>query len=85
MKRKFTLYDLIQNTDFVQWVRTGKEESFSWNEWITHDPENKKKVRIAKSIVLSIESQDEKISSEKLTTIWKVIEDEMKDDSMDLE
>lgn len=75
MKRNFTHFELLQNSDFIHWVKTGEERSFSWSEWIKLNPENERNSQIARSLILSIECDDESDSSEKLKSMWDKIDD----------
>lgn len=75
MKRNFTHFELLQNSDFIHWVKTGEERSFSWSEWIKLDPENEKNSQIARSIILSIECDEDSDPSETLKSLWDNIDD----------
>lgn len=70
MKRKLTPVELLLNSDFIHWVRTGKEDGFLWTDWINLHPENEKASRIARSVIESIECKEEEDFTEKLSTLW---------------
>lgn len=70
MKRKFTPVELLLNSDFIHWVRTGKEDAFLWTDWVNLRPENEKASRIARSVIESIECKDDEDFTEELSTLW---------------
>ncbi len=70
MKRNFTSVELLLNSDFIHWVRTGKEDAFLWTDWVNLRPENEKASRIARSVIESIECEEDEDLTEKLSTLW---------------
>jgi len=70
MKRNFTPIELMLNSDFIQWVRTGQEDAFPWSDWVNLHPENEKANRIARTIIESIECEAEEDFTEKLSILW---------------
>lgn len=74
MKRNFTHLELLQNSDFIHWMRTDEERSFSWSEWVRSSPENEKNYLLARYILQIIEKRDIENIDEKLSNLWDEIE-----------
>ena len=77
MKRNFTCLELLQNSDFINWVKSDEKPSGLWHDWIKNDPENEIVYQKAKTIILSIELEEEESLIEKIRSLWNTIENEI--------
>ncbi|HLT93385.1 MAG TPA: hypothetical protein VKZ56_02435 [Membranihabitans sp.] len=78
MKRNITSLELLQNSDFINWIKSREGAHSSWHDWIKQDPANEKMYLQAKAVILSIETNEEESVSEKLKSIWDNIQKETK-------
>ena len=71
---QYTATDFALDDDFINWaLLSGKENDTFWNEYIFNNPEQKKNIEVAKNIILSFDTSEEKIPDEIKNRIWQSI------------
>lgn len=70
---KYTLEELIEDQDFVSWVKHNNN-SFIWNSFLSEHPEIRMKVREAKKIILSFKEEEEELKLDEVLSMWRKIE-----------
>jgi transmembrane sensor len=76
MKDKYLQYsipELAQDLDFIQWVKSGGRKSEDWGPWLQAHPEMNDKITEAKKMVRALRFEDDIISASTVDRIWEGI------------
>ncbi len=77
MKNFNSLKDLIEDSDFMDWVHNpGKAPDLKWTAWVQENPEREEMIENAREILLALRTEfsPDEISPVKIERIWQRIQ-----------